>query len=649
MRRPIRQESHQKCGIGAGTALQSRPQTRKLRYRASLRSKTADTQAPRVPVHIMPIRFLPLATAALLMVSHPALAFDLRFSAASQSEELTAQLRSASLVVPLADDADAAPQDILAAAQADYGRLIGALYEEGYFAPVINIRVNGREAAGISPLGSPGPIGRIEISVNPGPQFKFGQAAIAPVTSQTTLPDSYATGEIARTGAIRDAVEAGIDGWRDAGHAKAAVGAQQLTARHPDRILNAQVALAPGPRLTFGQLRIRGNQAVRTERIREIAGLPTGQVFDPDEVQKATTRLRRTGAFSVAALSEAEQISPGNVLDIDLQIVEEKPRRFGIGADISTTDGLGVSAFWLHRNLFGGAERFRVEGEISGVGGQTGGTDFKLGAKFSRPATFNEDTDFFLLTELESLDEESFSADRFNIEAGIRRFASDQREYTFGVGLQHARTEDAFGTRNYTIFTLPASAEFDYRDDQLNAKSGYYALASLTPFVAIDGTDNGLRTYLDGRVFKTVGKEQNLTFALRGQLGSVVGPSLATAPTDFLFYSGGGGTVRGQDYQSLGVDLGGGQEIGGRSFLGLSGEVRVKTGDKLSVVGFVDAGYIGSESFPDGSTGNWHTGAGFGVRYDTGIGPIRVDLAVPVSGPGDNSGFEIYIGIGQAF
>ncbi|MCD2261074.1 hypothetical protein, partial [Psychroserpens luteolus] len=100
-----------------------------------------------------------------------------------------AQLRSASLVVPLADDADAAPQDILAAAQADYGRLIGALYEEGYFAPVINIRVNGREAAGISPLGSPGPIGRIEISVNPGPQFKFGQAAIAPVTSQTTLPD----------------------------------------------------------------------------------------------------------------------------------------------------------------------------------------------------------------------------------------------------------------------------------------------------------------------------------------------------------------------------------------------------------------------------------------------------------------------------
>jgi translocation and assembly module TamA len=139
-----------------------------------------------------------------------------------------------------------------------------------------------------------------------------------------------------------------------------------------------------------------------------------------------------------------------------------------------------------------------------------------------------------------------------------------------------------------------------------------------------------------------------VTLAFRGLAGSLVGPSIATAPADFLFFSGGSGTVRGQEYQSLGVDLSPGVTIGGRSFLGLSGEVRVQARRKLSVVGFYDAGYIGSESFVDGS-GEWHSGVGAGLRYDTGIGPIRFDLAIPVSGPGDNTGLEVYIGIGQAF
>lgn len=573
-------------------------------------------------------------------------AFELRF-AQTGTPELDEALRAASLLVPLAEDDSAEPQDILAAAQADYARLIGVLYDAGYFAPVITIALDGREAASISPLASPSAVASARIQVQPGSVFRFGVAKLDPLAPGTALPPTFQSGQTATTGSIRDAVEAGVDRWRDVGYAKVRVGAQTITARHAEAVLDAQVALDPGPRLRFGDLRITGNQAVRTERIRDIAGLPSGEVFDPDEVRKATTRLRRTGAFNVAALSEAETANPDGTLDIDAQITEEKPRRFGFGAEFSSLNGVGLSGFWLHRNLFGGAERLRFEAEIEGIGGRTGGTDFSLGARFSRPATFNEDTDFFALAEIESLDEESFSADRATLEAGITRFASDQREYTFAIGLRTARTEDAFGIRDYTIFTLAATAEFDYRDDPLDAKSGYYAFASVTPFVAIDGTESGVRTVLDGRAYRSVG--ERLTFAVRGQLGSITGPSLETAPTDYLFYSGGGGTVRGQNFQSLGVDLGNGQEIGGRSFLGLSGELRVKARDNLSVVGFYDAGYIGEEAFPNGSDGEWHTGAGLGLRYDTGIGPIRVDVGVPLSGPGDNTGFEIYIGIGQAF
>jgi len=51
-------------------------------------------------------------------------------------------------------------------------------------------------------------------------------------------------------------------------------------------------------------LNVSGNSAVRTDRIIDIAGLPRGQVFDPEELRRANIRLRRAGVFSVAALSD---------------------------------------------------------------------------------------------------------------------------------------------------------------------------------------------------------------------------------------------------------------------------------------------------------------------------------------------------------
>ena len=65
------------------------------------------------------------------------------------------------------------------------------------------------------------------------------------------------------------------------------------------------------------------------------------------------------------------------------------------------------------------------------------------------------------------------------------------------------------------------------------------------------------------------------------------------------------------------------------------------------MVAFADAGYISEASTP-GTEGDWHAGAGLGVRYSTPIGPLRVDVAGPVSGD-TGEGVQLYIGIGQAF
>ncbi|MEH6832594.1 MAG: outer membrane protein assembly factor, partial [Sulfitobacter sp.] len=185
---------------------------------------------------------------------------------------------------------------------------------------------------------------------------------------------------------LKNTVSEGVDGWRTIGHAKAALSSQELVADHPNRTIRADLTLDPGPRLRFGPLLILNESDVRRERILDIAGLPEGEVFSAEEIRLSTERLRRTGAFSAVALSEAEDIGPGDTLAINAQTTDAVKRRLGFGAELSTLEGLTVSAFWLHRNLLGGAERLRFDAEISGIGGSSGGTDYTLGGRFERPA-----------------------------------------------------------------------------------------------------------------------------------------------------------------------------------------------------------------------------------------------------------------------
>ena len=590
------------------------------------------------------------AVVALAVCAGGALAAEVRLIGVSQDADLYDALYNGSLLIEQNEADAAAPstQEIVAAAQADYARLLAVLYDQGYFGPVVKITVDGIDAAAIPPVQPPRVVDEVVIAIDPGPQFRFAKTEMAPLAPGTEVPETYAPGQTASLGALKSAVQAGVDGWREAGHAKADLAAQDVVARHEDRTISADLRLAPGPKLRFGPLVVTGNSAVRTQRIEEIAGLPVGQVFSPDELKLATERLRRTGTFSAVALLEAEEIGPGDTLPITAQVTEALPRRFGFGAEYGTLDGLTLSSYWLHRNLWGGAERLRIEGEISGIGGNTGGTDYRLTGRFDRPATFNEDTDFYALAEIEQLDEVSFFSRQIDLETGITRYANTKRTYRLGFGLRAAETRDAFGENEYVLFTMPLGVEFDYRDVRADAQNGYYANVGLTPFLAISGADHGLRTYVDLRGYRTFGTARPVTLALRGQLGSVYGPDLSVTPADYLFYSGGGGTVRGQPYQSLGVDLASGDTVGGRSFVGLSAELRVQATDKIGIVGFADAGYIGEEEFYNGD-GEWHSGAGLGLRYKTGIGPIRLDVAVPTSGPDTGENVQVYIGIGQSF
>ncbi|MBY5990336.1 autotransporter assembly complex protein TamA [Roseovarius atlanticus] len=576
-----------------------------------------------------------------------ALATEATVQVRGAPQDIAEYLSRSSLTVETADSDDATAQDILAAARADYARMVGALYDAGFYGGVVSIRVDGREASDISPIAGPNRINRVDVIVQPGPPFTFSRAAIGPVAPETELPEGYARGQPAAATVISDAAEAGVTGWREAGHAKVELSGQSITADHRNATLASDIRLSPGPRLRFGDLVITRPSAVRANRIRAIAGLPSGKVFSPEELEDASQRLRRTGAFRSVVLNEAAVPNPDGTLDIQAEVIDAKPRRIGFGAEIASLEGLTLSGFWLHRNLLGGAERFRIEGEVGGIGGDSGGIDYRLSARFERPATFTPDTTAFLEARIEELDEEEYRQTTFEIGGGVSHIFSDELEGELGIAYQYAEIDDDLGSRTNELLLLPAKLTFDNRDDALDATEGVYVGLEATPFLALDAGDPAFRLYADARTYVGFGKNDTIVLAGRTQLGSVTGASLVDVPPDMLFFSGGSNTVRGQSYQSLGVDLGGGNTSGGRSFLAVSGELRARVADNWQVVGFADTGYVGRDSFGDG-TGDWHSGAGFGVRYDTGIGPIRFDVATPLDGDAGQD-YEFYIGIGQAF
>ncbi|KGJ03365.1 autotransporter secretion outer membrane protein TamA [Paracoccus halophilus] len=578
---------------------------------------------------------------------------DLDFRMNGGDDGLLRALRATSLLVSAQDEGRVTGQDMLAAARGDYARFLGVLYDEGYYSGLIDIKLDGVEAATIAPLDAPELVRRVEVSVTPGPIFKYSRADIGPVAPGTELPSGYRRGEIARTGDMKAAAASAVEGWRDVGHAKAEVAATDIIADHAINRVDSRITMAPGPELRFGSMTIRGYKRMDPRRLRKIAGFPEGERFDPEELEDVRKRLRRSGVFSAITLSEADYVNPDDTLDVDLLVVEQKLRRLGAGFEYSNTEGLALTGYWIHRNLFRGGERLRVDASVSDIGGSTG-MDYGLGVRIDRPATINADTTAYVQAEVKSEQEDDYDLKSGTFGFGFIWLPSD--ELTADIALQYRalRVDDESGRTNFRLFALPASVEWDKRDEPTDAKRGYWLSGKVVPFAGLqDETGSGAQTIAEGRVYYSFGTDDRFTLAGRGRLGSVFGSEIDETPRDYLFFSGGGGTVRGQPYESLGVRVIQGEDgrvkTGGLSVANLTAEARIQIREKVGMAIFADAGRVWADNGFSGDS-DWHAGAGAGIRYKTPIGPLRFDLAAPVGGGyDDDSGVQLYIGLGQAF
>ncbi|TJZ85132.1 autotransporter assembly complex protein TamA [Paracoccus hibiscisoli] len=570
---------------------------------------------------------------------------------AGGDEALTRQIRQALLLTGALAEDRTTGQDMLAAARGDYARILGLLYDEGYYNGVVTITLDGVEAAEVAPLDAPAQVARVLVAVDPGPVFRFSRAQIAPVAPGSDISDAYAVGAVAGTGVMRRAAIAGVDGWRAVGHAKADIGDQQIVADHDASQVDSRIALTPGPRVSFGRMSVSGNQRLNERRLRKIAGFPEGERFDPEELETVRQRLRRSGVFSAITLQEADDIGPGDTLDVDLTVVEQAPRRIGAGAEISTVDGALVSAYWMHRNLLGGGERLRIDGRIKDIGSETSDRDDELTIRLDRPATITADTTAYTELEVAQMREEDYDEDSATLGFGLTHIFSDRLTADAALEYQYSRVFDANGRTDFKVVALPMDVIWDRRDQPNNARRGFYLSAEVTPFAGQGDTSSGLRALGEGRVFRSFGADDRFTLAGRARAGSVFGSALETTPRNYLFYSGGGGTVRGHPYQSLGVEQIRGPDgpikTGGLSVASATAEFRFQLRERIGLVAFADYGQVWTQDGFGGDSGD-HAGAGVGIRYDTPIGPLRFDVAGPVSGD-TGSGVQLYLGLGQAF
>src|SRR5690606_6246757 len=170
--------------------------------------------------------------------------------------------------------------------------------------------------------------------------------------------------------------------------------------------------------------------------------------------------MARLDVFRAARFQEAEFINDDGLLPITYIVQERLPRRFGVGGTWSSVDGGGVEAFWLHRNLFGRAERLKVEGKVAGIG-QTFKPDeftYRVGASFMKPGVYTPDTSFSasLFGDREVL--EAYTRTAVTLSAGITHEFTEELSGRLFLNSGRARFEDdEFGLCDFTIVGLYVS------------------------------------------------------------------------------------------------------------------------------------------------------------------------------------------------
>ncbi len=607
------------------------------------------------------------------------LPYSLDFTVVGADKTLVQNLKDASTLQRLTSDPPPDAESLVRRAEADLPRLNDALWGAGYYNARIAITVAGMPLS--LPASRPEAAIRaatayraralvpVQIIIDPGPQFVLRNVAVLDArTGRPFMPDELPPrivkiepGDPARAADIVAAQARIVDHFRAQSRPFAKVTGQNPVVTHPAQVMDISLTVDPGPRAGIGDIAVRGAENVDPAVVRSFIYTEPGDPYSPAALASMRKSILSIEALSSVRIREGETLDAYGNLPLFVDITERQPRVIGASVQYSTTDGPAVRAYWAHRNLFGGAERLRLEGSLfylteDGGRPEEDDDDFdwddlggRFRASFLKPALWGTRNDFLADALIERDRTEGYTSRLVNGTAGIRHRFSETFSIQGGIEYEKGQASDILGQVDYTLVGLPLSVTYDSTDNTLDPTRGMKLLASVTPYPDFLGSSVPM-TIARGTAsaYWSIDEESRYVLAGRLGLGSIIGPDLEEIPANRRFFAGGGGSVRGFGYRSLSPTFLG-EPIGGRSLLEASVEARIKVTDTIGIVPFVDAGTAFESSYPDFDE-SIRVSAGLGLRYYTAIGPIRLDVATPIRREqGDDRSFAIYVGIGQAF
>nr|WP_246548153.1 autotransporter assembly complex family protein [Ancylobacter oerskovii] len=592
--------------------------------------------------------------------------YKLTIDVKSTERAIRNAVTDASNLERLKDRPPAGAAGLIRRALSDGPAINAALYSIGYYGSKIRITVAGNapDAPNIFDIVEAsrkrGPV-PVTVTVDPGPLFHFGRIAILDAKTGRPLVDApslaslgFAPGEPALATTVVRAEATLTNHWRDAGHPFARVTDKDVVADHAVRQLDVTFHVEPGPRATFGRFTVKGADFLTPGFIEDRIEIAHGTPYSPDVLNRLRRRLLEYEAIASVRIIEADHLEPDGSLPITIEVSPRKPHYVGFSATYSSTDGSAINGYWGARNLFGGGETLRLDAQVSWFGQESEAVPdadpfgYKVAATFVKPGIITARDDLVMEAAVLREVTNAYVREAGTFLGGIRHRFSDEMSLQVSVDLEQSRVWDTTGVNDYFIAGIPFELNYDSTDNKLDPSKGIRFTGIAEPFARLGDAD-GVPTLLNARFSTYYALDEAKRYILAGRVaaGSIFGADLTDVPPQRRFYVGGGGSLRGYDYQSASPRNADGIIIGGRSYFEASVEARIKVTDTIGVVPFFDMGSAFASEAPDFDEMKYS--AGIGLRYYTSIGPLRLDVAFPLNPGPDDGDYGIYVSLGQAF
>jgi translocation and assembly module TamA len=522
---------------------------------------------------------------------------------------------------------------------ADLDTIETVLRSEGYYA----FRVEHALDAAARPA-------EVTLVIDTGPRYRLDGFHIRYVDAERApgLPSDPAfagitLGEAARSGTILDAQSRLVRRLGERGHPFARVTSREVVVDHGAQTVVVTLEVEAGPKTAFGPLAVVGNEGVRESYIRRVADLEQGTPFDTSQVDDARRRLFESGLFDSVTIGWAEQPDEAGEVVVTVRVIERKRRSVGVGLNYSTTEGAGLDLGWTHRNVFG-------RGERADLGARIAEREFSAFGEFVKPNMGRLEQDLTGRVEGKKVETEAFDQTSVIGSIGLRRNLTENWRGSAATSVEATEIREPGKVKqSYVIFGLPVQLFYDGSDDLLDPARGTRLTVTATPTqVTGDSSAQFLVGGLGGSAYYEALSDRRLVLAARARFASIVGAARDDVPASRRLYAGGGGSIRGYEYQSVGPLDTFNNPQGGLSAFDTSFEARIRVYENFGIVPFIDGGSAFERRVPGGSSLRWAAGLGF--RYHTVVGPLRLDFAVPINPrPDVDDAFAFYISLGQAF